>query len=82
MKKLLVLTYIILFALTAGCSTGEAPVRCGADRLEEYLPLIEGKQIALVANHSSVVGINEKWCLVLDSLFILHNFRSLYALLH
>jgi uncharacterized protein YbbC (DUF1343 family) len=56
MKKLLVLTYIILYALAAACSTEGSPVRCGADRLEQYLPLIEGRQIALVANHSSLVG--------------------------
>jgi len=55
MKKLLILSYIILYALTAACSTQEAPVRCGADRLEQYLPLLDGKHIALVANHTSLV---------------------------
>ena len=56
MKKVLVLTYIFLCAFTAACSTGGSAVRCGADRLDQYLPLIEGRQIALVANHSSLVG--------------------------
>jgi len=55
MKKMLILSYIILYALTAACSTQEAPVRCGADRLEKYLPLLDGKHIALVANHTSLV---------------------------
>ena len=52
---MLILSYIILYALTAACSTQEAPVRCGADRLEQYLPLLDGKHIALVANHTSLV---------------------------
>jgi len=52
---MLILSYIILYALTAACSTLEAPVRCGADRLEKYLPLLDGKHIALVANHTSLV---------------------------
>jgi len=52
---MLILSYIILYALTAACSTQEAPVRCGADRLEKYLPLLDGKHIALVANHTSLV---------------------------
>ena len=56
MKKSLILSYLILITLMAACSAGEAQLRCGADRLDQYLPLIGEKQIALVANHSSVVG--------------------------
>ena len=40
----------------AACSTDASPVRSGADRLDQYLPILAGKQIALVANHTSVVG--------------------------
>ncbi len=40
----------------AACSPDTTAVRCGADRLDQYLPLIAGRQIALVANHTSVVG--------------------------
>ncbi|MBK6932842.1 MAG: DUF1343 domain-containing protein [Saprospirales bacterium] len=32
------------------------PVRVGADQLERYLPLLRGKQVGLVVNHSSLVG--------------------------
>ena len=40
----------------AACSPDTPPVRCGADRLDQYLHLIAGRQIALVANHTSLVG--------------------------
>ena len=40
----------------AACSPDEAPVRSGADQMDRYLRLIDGKRIALVANHTSVVG--------------------------
>ncbi len=34
----------------------QLPVRVGAERMEQYLPLLAGKQVALVVNHSSRVG--------------------------
>lgn len=40
----------------AACSPDAAPVRSGADQLDQYLHLLAGKRIALVANHTSVVG--------------------------
>ncbi len=42
--------------MLALCSREEAPVRSGADRLEQYLPILYHKNFALVANHTSVVG--------------------------
>jgi len=56
MIRLLISTLFILNGLMAACSPDSPPVRCGADRLDQYLPLIADKQIALVANHTSVVG--------------------------
>ena len=56
MSRLLISTFILLNALVASCSTENLPVRCGADRMDHYLHLIEGKQIAIVANHTSLVG--------------------------
>jgi uncharacterized protein YbbC (DUF1343 family) len=56
MKKLLAVSFIILNSLLAACSCEPAPLRTGACRLEQYLPLLRGKRIALVANHTSVVG--------------------------
>ena len=54
MRKLLILSYLILHGIwTAACSADPGiPVRSGADRMDHYLPLIAGKQIALVANHT------------------------------
>lgn len=34
-------------------------VMTGAERMEEYLPLIEGKRVAMVVNHTSVVGAQQ-----------------------
>jgi len=56
MKLRLILSYVFLCAISAACSTGEPELRTGAERMEIYLPLLEGRQIALVANHSSLVG--------------------------
>ncbi len=53
---MLVLSYIILNGMMAACSPDEAPLRSGADQMDRYLRLIDGKRIALVANHTSVVG--------------------------
>ncbi len=57
MKILTVLTIVI--ALTSmQCSTEKSSgnLKVGAERMEVYLPLIEGKTVALVGNHTSVLG--------------------------
>jgi uncharacterized protein YbbC (DUF1343 family) len=56
MIRLMISTLFILSGFMGGCSAEPAPLRTGADQLEKYLPLIAGKRIALVANHTSVVG--------------------------
>jgi len=56
MRKLLILSYLILSATWTGCSADQNPLRSGAEQMNRYLPLLVGKQIALVANHSSLVG--------------------------
>ncbi len=33
-----------------------APLRCGAERLDAYLPMLQGQTVALVVNHTSRVG--------------------------
>jgi uncharacterized protein YbbC (DUF1343 family) len=55
-KKLFILLYIILNGFMAACSTDTSLVRTGADQMDLYLPLLAGKQIALVANHTSLIG--------------------------
>ena len=42
--------------MLAACTSSASPVRTGADQMDLYLPLLEGKHFALVANHTSVVG--------------------------
>lgn len=56
MKKLVILSYIILYALGAACTSSDTTLRTGADSMEEYLPLLMDKKFALVANNSSLVG--------------------------
>ena len=52
---MLIFPWVLLHLMPAPCPR-EEQVRCGADRLELYLPLIRDRNVALVANHTSVVG--------------------------
>lgn len=47
-----------IFILLSVCAQGQRPqpVIVGAERIYAYLPMLEGKQIALVVNHSSLAG--------------------------
>lgn len=55
MKKLFSLVIIMLFCL-AGISAQSEEVVLGAERTELYFPLLEGKHIALLSNHTGVAG--------------------------
>jgi uncharacterized protein YbbC (DUF1343 family) len=55
MRSLIFLA-LLLPGLTANCHRGELPVVPGAERMDLYLPMLKGKNIALVANHTSRVG--------------------------
>ena len=59
-RKMRTISLILLWALFAGCqsmpSGKSGKVITGAERLEEYLPLIKGKTVAVVANQTSMVG--------------------------
>ena len=55
--------YILLLAvlLTAACSRR---VILGDEQLEAYLPLLEDRRVAILSNHSGIVGDKvENWCL-------------------
>lgn len=63
MKKKLALSFFILwtysFALTQSLqqnSSLKQPI-IGAEKIDEYLPLIKNKNVALVVNHTSKIGI-------------------------
>lgn len=48
----------ILFAITLLCSINIfAEVIVAAERLDEYLPMLKGKKVALVVNQTSIVGV-------------------------
>ncbi len=56
MLRGLISTCILLGGLLISCGHAQPPVRPGAEQMDRYLPLLENKRIALVANHSSLVG--------------------------
>jgi len=56
MMRLMIFILLILQNVLAVCSREEVPARSGADRLDQYLPIIQDKNFALVANHTSLVG--------------------------
>jgi uncharacterized protein YbbC (DUF1343 family) len=49
---------LLLLAAVAACSAekGDTTLMTGSERTGEYLPLLEGKKIAVVANQTSMVG--------------------------
>src|SRR5690606_39740480 len=49
--------FLAVLSMACGTADGDRIVTCGADRLfPEYFHLIEGKRVALVANHSGVLA--------------------------
>jgi len=57
MKNLIIFTSLILLSFIA-CSSdkGSDTLMTGAERINEYMPLIEGRRLAIVANQTSTVG--------------------------
>lgn len=47
---------ILLTLILKSCSGQMNPIRTGAEQLEKYLPLLENKHVAIVANQTSVIG--------------------------
>ncbi|MGK0489620.1 MAG: hypothetical protein ACJAXB_002821 [Candidatus Endobugula sp.] len=65
MNRLLSALLILLFC--SNCEAVQTPLKVGAERTAEYLPLLKGKRVALVVNQTSVIGT-------------IHLVDSLYAL--
>lgn len=63
---------LILTCLLAGITIvfAQGTLNTGAERTEEYLPLLKGKRVGMVVNHTSIVG-EEQTCL-LDTLLQLN----------
>jgi len=55
MKRILYTAALSSILLLSHCS-GQEKIRPGAERFEEYLPMIQGKRIGIVANQTSMVG--------------------------
>lgn len=52
-----ILSVFFLVLVFSGCSKKDATeIKPGAERTEAYLPLLEGKSVALAINNSSVIG--------------------------
>ena len=65
------ITFILIcLFVTIVSAWAEGAVTTGAERTEEYLPLLKGKRVGLVINHTSIVG-DEQTCL-LDTLLQLN----------
>jgi uncharacterized protein YbbC (DUF1343 family) len=67
MKPFLLFACVTLFALITGCAQTSTKSQAsasslsdrimpGAERMEQYLPLLKGKRVAVFANHTSVAG--------------------------
>lgn len=56
MKRLI---SILIFTLLCTLGVQASSLRVGADRTEEYLPMLEGKRVALLANHTSIIDGGE-----------------------
>ncbi|MEA3445965.1 MAG: DUF1343 domain-containing protein [Bacteroidota bacterium] len=64
--KLLLLSLFLIFTQT--CKAQDNPVITGAQQTGKYLPLLKGKQVAVLANPSSLIGENH----LVDSLLALN----------
>ena len=65
------ITFILSLLLLSSCVLfAQNAVTTGADRTEEYLPLLKGKRVGLVINQTSIVGYGQT-CL-LDTLMQLN----------
>ena len=62
MKKLLVLLAAVCFSVcSSGCNSSSSSIEArsillGDEQFDEYVPLLEGKRVALFSNHSGIVG--------------------------
>ena len=61
MKRLLIL--IVIIAAAVSCQNGRRVI-LGDERFGEYLPLLEGRRVAILSNQSGIVGDKvDNWCL-------------------
>ena len=56
MRKVLIAILSLALVSVSGCRTSEDRVVLGDERLDEYLPLLKGKRVAILSNQSGIVG--------------------------
>ena len=57
MKHILLIIFSLLcFACQGVAQPSEAQIKVGAERTEEYLPLLSCQRVAVLANHTAMVG--------------------------
>jgi uncharacterized protein YbbC (DUF1343 family) len=54
MKCILIIFFVFLISVSGHAQNSE--IKTGAERTEKYLPLLQGKRVAVVANPTSVIG--------------------------
>ncbi len=62
LKKLLIINFVLVFPFTVTLAQNVlrnisiSEIKVGADKTEEYIPLLKGKSVAIIANQSSKIG--------------------------
>lgn len=56
MKRIFIILLCLPWCLWAQTDSTSAPLRVGAERMECYLPILQGQKVALCVNHTSMVG--------------------------
>ena len=67
MKKLLLLTMVLCFALW--CQAQDNRVIMGAEQTSEYFPILKGKRVAIFSNHTGMVGDKHLLDVLLENKF-------------
>lgn len=76
MRLSILLTFAVILFSFNSFSVEYEKIKVGAERLDEYLPKLEGKNVALIANHTSYVGKVH----IVDTLFRLGvNLKTIFA---
>jgi uncharacterized protein YbbC (DUF1343 family) len=79
LRKALFISFVplfVIFSLAAVQTPEYGEVTTGAERTGEYLPLLEGKRVGIVANHTSFIGNRH----LVDSLLSLGvNIKKIYT---
>jgi len=56
MNLLRSLVWVLALVLSVIVSSAQARIKTGAEQTEKYLPLLNGKRVAIVANQTSIIG--------------------------